>query len=190
MAIVDCFACGNKISEAATICPKCGHPVQRQTPAPAAKPQKGTPLLVWLVLGVLGLYYAAKFERFFSRPASETSEAPTAIASPAQAPQRGTITIDPGDLLSEYQANEIRTNDKLNGKFIHVSGFVTDIGEMLGDPYVEIDSGDRYHAVHANFKPEARSAIAQLSKGSGLSVTCDHAAFILSSPVLYKCEVQ
>ena len=61
MALVPCAACGNQVSEQATACPKCGHPVDAATGQPISEPRRprsSNTSGLGLVITLLGLLVA------------------------------------------------------------------------------------------------------------------------------------
>lgn len=206
MALIECPDCGNKVSDLARACIKCGRPIKAAEPVPTAAPKPAIPpawqrpspivtsqqqsnpkVMTWLI----GLIVAAIAVKALVDIDGKRQEGhPGAGGVPAAAVQaKPTIDVDPGALLDSYRKNEVATNDKLRGRTIIMTGFVDAISEMMG-PILEIQTGEKYRTVNAHLKDSERQAAARLQKNDSVTIACESAMFLMDMPSLSGCVIR
>lgn len=68
MGLIACEACGQQVSEAATACPKCGHPTERGKGATKPNEVAAIVMLLLPLLGVAWIYVRIDGMRLIERP--------------------------------------------------------------------------------------------------------------------------
>ncbi len=146
MGLQKCKECGNQVSDKAETCPACGSPVKK--PLSAGK----------VILGLIAFFILVGI---FSNPGKKSI-----TSTPA-------LPIDPDTLFSEYEANEVRADEKYKGKRIQVSGYVDSIGkDIVDDIYITLKTKNPIFKVQCFFDKSQTNALASLKKDSFVMVTC------------------
>lgn len=57
------------------------------------------------------------------------------------------ISVSAGELLSDYDNNEVAANQSYRGKIVEVSGTVNSIGEGWGSTYVAVGTGEEFELI-------------------------------------------
>ena len=82
-----------------------------------------------------------------------------------------TIEVSAPELVREFEANEIRAEQKYTGKIVRVTGAVDNIGEdIMGDGYVSFRGSGLLRNAQAMI--DDKSALAPLNPGQRITVTC------------------
>ncbi len=125
------------------------------------------------------------------QPEGNTDGAGIAQVSPASSDQTTApttlpvIEISATQLYEEYKANEVLADTKYKGRWLYVSGVVTEIGkDFTGDPYVSLLGENEYATVRATFAKSAIQQLAALHQGQQIAVTCQGKGKIIDSPIL------
>lgn len=98
--------------------------------------------------------------------------------------------VDAVSLWKDYNANEVRADDKYKGRSLIISGKVQSIDkDFLDNLVVRLRSPNQFMATHANFAAEERDKVAQLAKGDSVLLNCVVDGLLLGSPVLRNCKL-
>ncbi|MEO6776140.1 MAG: hypothetical protein ABI467_24505 [Kofleriaceae bacterium] len=123
--------------------------------------------------------------------AAPTARAPAPVVADAAQPVEA-FEVTAKQLFADYQANEVRADDRYKGKLLRVSGRVAKIAkDITGDPYVGLATANEFEIVQAVF--DDNSGLAALVKGMPLALRCQgagdqltvlisHCAFDLEQP--------
>lgn len=85
--------------------------------------------------------------------------------------QSPSYTLAATELSRDYNANEVAADNKYKGKVVVVSGTIQSIGKDITDSaYIVIGGSGFLDGVQCMFTKSGESAVAQLSKGSRVSV--------------------
>ena len=57
------------------------------------------------------------------------------------------ISVSAGQLLNDYDNNEVAANQSYRGKIVEVSGTVKSIGESWGSTYVAVGTGEDFELI-------------------------------------------
>ena len=95
------------------------------------------------------------------------------------------ITIDAASLYAEYDANLIAAEEKFQGRTVIVTGIVTEIGEIVNQPYVTLTDGDVgwWGAVDCYFDNSTRAQITQLTKDEEITLKGRVSEYLISVEV-------
>jgi uncharacterized protein len=110
----------------------------------------------------------------------------TVGAIPSDAPPPGAISVTAVELFSAYQSNELAADARFKGKKIAVRGIVERVArDITGAPYVAL-AADGYgvNTVNAYFSPDAADRLANVPRGSDITLTCIGNGEFLDSPLL------
>lgn len=200
MAIIPCRECAHHVSDQAVSCPSCGVPI---APAVETKPRLKHPIsttlitlmtlwtlgtLVWVILpkGVSDeLITRARLT--LQRPDRAIARLPTAGHSNATAPDLQTnaapqpaLTLRPvyrttaEQLYRAYDANAVALQNSIGASLVRITGSVAAIDQdATGHPVVKLWTGDDSSAA-MTLAENQRAAAAQLVKGEGVDIECDH----------------
>lgn len=80
------------------------------------------------------------------------------------------IKITATQLASEYTANEISADSKYKDKILEVSGTVSNVGIILGSPYVTLKTNEILSDIQCMLKDSEQSKAGNLQKGQKVVV--------------------
>jgi hypothetical protein len=82
------------------------------------------------------------------------------------------ITVDPKELYSDYDSNEIKADNTYKDKTLRLTGEVGDIGKDLFDkPYIKFNADDYgLTGVQIFFKTVEQDKIGELNKGQAVTI--------------------
>lgn len=120
-----------------------------------------------------------------------TSKIVTITGTPSTGPL-GCIPV--GQLLDEFEANEVSARLKYEGKNIAVCGYVDSIrvNEFTGEPYVVLAESPRslrLRWVFCYFPTSAMPRLAQLTRGSFVTIHGYFDTYLLGSVFLKRCTL-
>jgi hypothetical protein len=99
-----------------------------------------------------------------------------------------------GQILDEFEANEIAATLKYQGRAIAVSGYVDSVGMSVMDmPYVVLIRSPgifTFREVWCEFPTSAMAALASLSEGSHITIVGDFDDYMLLTVWLENCRLQ
>jgi hypothetical protein len=128
------------------------------------KPATNTQLII---LGVIGIIATIVFlSSNDSSPKKQNSSGDTeVVATP--------LVIDEGQLVHEYEANEVRADSAYKGKTVSVSGYVDYVGkDILNHAFVLLRSGEgQVGQVQCVLRPAAIDQASTLNPGQAVTLT-------------------
>lgn len=196
MALIECPDCGNKVSSEAPACPKCGRPI-KETPPPIAKPAaaptppkkktSGCATVFLVVVGVAGiLMYLGSSHQDGAPPSDST----TADAPQAPPPQESLLKVTPTGLYQAYKANEVATDNELQGHILELTAPVASIDKDFTDSAVlKFNTGDEFGDLQATLKDDQKPKAANLRQGQMVTLHCESSKRIMNSPMLNDCTI-
>lgn len=101
-------------------------------------------------------------------PKAEEKEEPKEEAAPTPG-----IVVNAADVIKTFEDNEIKGKQTYTDKLAEITGIVNDVGEILGQTYVTIGSGEDFELVSLQcfFKDESEIAkLAEVSKGDTITI--------------------
>ena len=174
MALIKCPECGKKVSDSATSCPNCGHPlstkrqnvervVEKRTVIKQKKKGHGcltTILFAVLIIAVIGLAASSgSGDKKGDSSASETNEPITYTA------------YSVNDMMNDLSSNAMSASDKYKDKYLEITGRLGVIDSS--GKYISLYSDDEFAiiGVQCSIKTdEQKSAVAQMQKGQTVTV--------------------
>lgn len=142
-----------------------------------------------------GTYHVRAQARCAVDPTVSSDWSPSKVVTITGTPSSGPVDCIPvGQLLDEFEANEIAARMKYEGKNIAVCGYVDSVrvNEFTGEPYVilaESPRSFRLRWVFCYFPPNAMPRLAQLTKGSFIVIRGYFDAYLLGSVFLKRCTL-
>lgn len=196
MALKPCLECKQEISTDANPCPHCG----KKNPIGLSAGQAVAVVFGIIALSVVIFRVAIANEKRPPDAAPGTEQPPSPEARPA-APARGqpdrttaprqTIGVAAEQLYADYQANEVRADERYKGKRLLVGGKVQSIDKSaFGDIVIKLATPSAMRWVHATMKDSERPSASRLSKGDAVTVLCLGFGMALGSPILDECVFQ
>lgn len=125
-------------------------------------------------------------------PQRRAAAAAPAPAPQPQAPQRDWSRVEVAKLLSEYEDNEVRSDERYKGKFIRTTGIVGEVKkDILGDVYVTIGTGKRFEIpiVQCFVSKGQNDKVSSLSKGDSVTIV-GRVDGLMMNVLVKDCEVQ
>lgn len=82
------------------------------------------------------------------------------------------ITVSAEDLINEYEANELKADEKYLNKYLIVKGYVSNISKVLGSTSVTIGTGEDFEvtAISCSFSKENEDQVIELEKGQEIII--------------------
>lgn len=77
----------------------------------------------------------------------------------------------PTTLQNEFDANEVRITQKLNGNVLILQGKISDIGLSLGRPVISISLPDSYQVIQVFFDSTLARKVSELNIGDNVRVS-------------------
>ena len=200
MAIIPCRECAHQVSDQAVSCPSCGVPIAL---AVETKPRLKHPIwttlitlmtlwtlgtLVWVILpkGVsdelitrarLTLQGPDRAIARLSTTGHSNATAPDRRTNAAAAPAlalRPVYRTTAEQLYRAYDANAVALQNSIGASLVRITGSVAAIDQdATGHPVVKLWTGDDSSAA-MTLAENQRAAAAQLVKGEGVDIECDH----------------
>lgn len=169
-----CKFCQSELPQKASVCPQCG------------KKQGGK--AKWVIAVIVVLLIFSALAGGWEKPASSSEEnAPVAENSTTTEPNKTEteetapveiMEISPADLLSSYEANEVKGDVLYDGKTMRLSGTVGSIGkDVLEEVYITF-AGEEFAitSVQCYFSDEAQiEKVMELQEGDTITLVgvCD-----------------
>lgn len=126
----------------------------------------------------------------------------TSVVSDWSSPKSVVITSQPtppscipvGQLLEEFEENEVAARLKYQGKLIYVCGYVdaVRVSDLTGEPYVTLaksPSAFTLRWVFCYFPKDAMPRLAQLKKGEYVTISGYFDVYLLGSVFLKNCRL-
>jgi len=131
---------------------------------------------VLMVIGFIGAIIGGDENSNTSTSQSASTEATSTQENTKSEPVKKApaLKVTAGQLLAEYEANELAADGKYTGKTAEITGVVNSIEKMMGSSFVTLGSGKEFEilSVQAFFDEKQESKLASLKKGQKLTVTC------------------
>ena len=103
-----------------------------------------------------------------------------------QAPQ--VVSIDVIQLNAEYAQNEVRTDDKYQGKLMNITGYVSAISkDLIGSVIVNFNTGDSFSPAGMHMRDSENQAAANLNIGQQITVQCASTSYVIGAVVAQDC---
>jgi hypothetical protein len=95
------------------------------------------------------------------------------------------------EIIEAYKGNEVKADNAYKGKYVEVSGIVSNVAKDIMDhPYVTVGTGEDFAVieVQCTFAEKASAAAADIEKGKKISVR-GHVKGKLMNVLLEDCEL-
>jgi hypothetical protein len=206
-----CPFCAEEILAAAIKCKHCGSRLDSPEATPDAQ-SAAPPTSVWkrpvgngsifglLSLVIAGMWMAGAFD---SPKATSTNTGPNVILDPSQKlataeptptatvyPKGAVFKISADDLDSEYEANEVATDEKIGDAVVEVSGTVVSIDKSFRDhASVGLHLSNSIASMMISLIDSQKPLAAKLVKGKEATFRCEKVRRILSTPTGSNCLI-
>jgi hypothetical protein len=211
MPIINCPDCNKEISDAAPFCPNCARPNSKAT-------SEKRPVSILLGIGILvmpiifswftlrkGYSALSKVISFTwlviftaiisssdkSRTITSTSSAPSRAEVKESSEKIMQVKID--KILSDYKNNQVAADNKYKGNLVQVTGIVDDVKkDIMSNPYVTLGTGQQFELpqVQAFFTDSMNNQLAQLNKGSKITVVCKVDGLMIMNVLVKDCLIK
>jgi hypothetical protein len=170
MTIKSCKECQREVSSSAPMCPNCG------IRNPTRKMNK-TMIFGAIILGLATFAWL--------KTSVYTNENQSVLYQMTN--QQKPSAISAKQLLSEYQANEARADEKYKGKLLKLSGSVDSIDKDIFDnPIIWLKTDDMFSKVMVKFSSKDNTHAATLNKNDNIEIDCIGKSMVLGSPTCQK----
>ncbi len=194
MGLIVCPDCGNNISSEAPACPNCGRPIKGAPPptaspaiAPPKKKTSGCAIVFLVVVGIVGILMYLGSSHQDESSSSDSTNAP---AQPDPAPHESILKVTPTGLYQAYKANEVATDNQLQGHILELTAPVASIDKDFADSAVlKFNTGDEFGELQATLKDDQKPAAANLRQGQVVTLHCESSKRIMDSPMLNDCVI-
>ncbi|HUB89064.1 MAG TPA: hypothetical protein VMA74_04960 [Dyella sp.] len=140
-----------------------------------------------IVLGVVGILVYMGNSNQGDSSSSDSANAP---AQPASAPQESILKVSPAGLYRAYKANEVATDNQLQGHILELTAPVASIDKDFTDHAVlKFNTGEEFSELQAILNDDQKSAAANLSQGQIVTLHCESSKRIMDSPMLDNCSL-
>jgi hypothetical protein len=96
-------------------------------------------------------------------------------------------SVSAGQVLYDYQQNEVSADNAYKGKKLHVTGTVREIRkDFMDDIIVELKAGNMFEGVHC-YLDDAGFA-ARLSKGEQVTLQCECDGMVIGTVQMKNCK--
>jgi hypothetical protein len=207
-AAIKCKHCGSNLGELAIITT----PPQPAAPATSVWRQPVGTQSIFGILGaalviawMAGAFDSQKTAAVSAAPAptierapeTQISQAPAAIPEPAAVPvhkdagaSRPIFKISAEDLYSEYDANEVATDEKTGKATVEVTGTVLSIDkDFLDHAHVYLETSHELSPASLELLDSQKQLAAALVKGQKIAVQCDRMTRMLGRPAGRDCRI-
>ncbi len=128
--------------------------------------------------------FAEAMERAESAAEKKVSQAPP---EPPPAPL---IELSASDLMAAYQENEIAADLQLEDKRLIVVGIIGGIGtDILGAPYVALQTSDGFSSVQCMFDRKQMELLAGLRKGQSIKIEAKCSGLALTNVIMRDSKI-
>ncbi|NII73224.1 hypothetical protein FHW84_001793 [Dyella sp. SG562] len=194
MALIQCQDCGSKVSSEAAACPTCARPIKPVQPPPAAakkvdkRPEKKSLSVGQVFLGLLFGIGAIVFLASRNDDGSPKQQADTSANPVGHAADLPLFETTPSQLYRMYEQNEVAADNQIAGHTISMTGKVKEIRKDFTDSAVLVfDTGAPFSDAQAELKDSEKPRASALQIGQNVTVHCEKAMRVMSSPMLRKC---
>ena len=159
-----------------------------------------TPDVAGQTSGAIDFVYWATTPKYYSlkvilRDSNGNSSNPYTFSFTAtEAPPSIAYHVTAGQLLDEYDANEVAADMKYKGKLIAVTGYVDSINtnSFTGEPYVELAPSQEWTLITVNcyFRISQQAQLAQLNKGELITIVGVCHGEQIFSVKLEECHIE
>jgi len=143
---------------------------------------------------LLGLFLLGVVAAMFSddKAPSSGSNSSSAASEPADAPEHEPLPeVTARELAQAYDENTVAADTRFKGLRFRVSGVVTDINtDFMGDPVIVLRGGvNQFMEPQFGFDKKAAQALAQVRKGSTVTMECEGKGDVAKTPMSDDCEL-
>lgn len=118
-----------------------------------------------------------------------TQAVPAATATAAAAATER-IVLKSEDLFAEYDANEVKADEKYKGKTLRVPGQIQSIDkDAFNNMVIKLKTANQFLGVHARMQDSQKAAVLELNKGQIVVVECIGGGMVMKSPILQDCTI-
>lgn len=210
MALVKFPECGQDVSDAATSCPSCDHPIHARPASPPAastapakekmRTGKKVPLGrvgVFAALIIVGLLLpdspGQAAEEHQAKIENGPQQSPEATQQEQAKLRNGLIAtaMTPKAIWLDFNANEVAAENKYKDKIVSIKGKINIIKtDMAGNPMISF-SIDSYglKTIQCFFSSEEKGSIGSLSKGQRVIVSGTVNGMIMGSIFIRECRL-
>ena len=146
--------------------------------------------LGWLALSVI-MFWSAKDSQPTTASTAPTQSKPVVSQQEARASRLASLsTFTSAQLAAAYDRNTVAADQQFKGKQFKVTGVVSSINtDFRGRPYVTLQGGvNQFMEPQFSFDDAKDPAIAQLQKGSRITLACTGNGDIAKIPMSEDCE--
>ena len=99
--------------------------------------------------------------------------------------------VKASDIAIAYNENTVAADQRFKNKEFKVSGTVVDINtDIMGNPYITLRGGvNQFMEPHFGFEKSAASQLANLKKGSKVTLICTGKGDIAKTPMSDSCSL-
>jgi len=99
--------------------------------------------------------------------------------------------VKASDIAAAYNENTVAADQKFKGKEFKVSGTVSDINtDIMGNPYITLRGGvNEFMEPHFGFEKSDAPQLANLKKGSRITLICTGRGDIAKTPISDSCSL-
>ncbi|MEN6316618.1 MAG: hypothetical protein ABFD25_20475 [Clostridiaceae bacterium] len=142
-------------------------------------------VLKWVGITFLGLLVLGFIVNVLESPKQKATEkAAKEEASPME-------TVTAGDIARAYHENTVAADQRFKSKKIKISGKVADINtDIMGNPYITLRGGvNQFMEPQFAFNKSSADSLANLKKGSKVTLICTGKGDIAKTPMLDSCSL-
>lgn len=186
--LIQCKTCGAEIAKTAKACPHCGAKQHQGTYAACAV----VIILAFIaIVGVIAVSGSGSGSETQKVNGNNQSTGNSAVISNDEAAE--TINVSAEQLYSSYTENTVNADNLYKGKYLSVTGTITDIGQDLvtKKPCVSLDSGSEYGLYPVQcFFPSSSDDLANLRDGETVTIVGKCSGYNIAFVQLTGCELQ
>lgn len=182
MALINCKECGKEISSEAATCPHCG---VKNTPQINLKAKaKTSEIIVGIIVVLIGIGWLLADKK----PSTNAPAATTTAPEQPPVAKRETYQTTVRHLSSEYEKNEVETDERISSKKVILLGVIQAINKnMIDEIVVLFQTNNEFMPAAMTMNDAAKERVKTLKKGDKVAVTCEKFSRIMGSPTGTNC---